>query len=48
MEAAMEAAVAAWRERRRRGGGGGGVEEKAVAWRPGDFNVTGGGLEIST
>ena len=35
----MEEAVAAWKERRRRGGGGGGVEEKAVAWRLGDFNM---------
>ena len=35
----MEVVVAAWRGRRRRGGGGGGVEEKAVAWRLGDFNV---------
>ena len=30
---------AAWRERRHRGGGGGGVEENAVRWRLGDFNV---------
>ena len=30
---------AMWREWRRRGGGGGCVEEKAVAWRLGDFNV---------
>ena len=39
---------AAWRERRCRGGGGGGVEEKAVAWRPGDFNVTGGGFVVES
>ncbi len=30
---------AMWREWRRRSGGGGCVEEKAVAWRLGDFNV---------
>ena len=35
----MEVAVAVWRERRRCGGRGDGVEEKAVAWRLGDFNV---------
>jgi hypothetical protein len=39
---------AVWREWRRRGGGGGGVEEKAVAWRPGDFNVTGGGFVVES
>ena len=39
---------AAWRERRRRGGGGGGVEEKAVAWRPRDINVTGGGFAVES
>jgi hypothetical protein len=44
----MEAAVAAWREQRRRGGGGDGVEEKAVAWRPRDFNVTGGGFVVES
>ena len=39
---------AAWRERRRHGGGGDGVEERAVAWRPGDFNVTGGGFVVES
>ena len=35
----MEVVVATWRGRRRRGVGGGDVEEKAVAWRLGDFNM---------
>ena len=35
----MEVVVAAWRGQQRRGGRGGGVEEKAMAWRLGDFNV---------
>ena len=34
----MEEAVPAWRGWRR-GGGGGGVEEKAVAWKLGNFNM---------
>ena len=34
----MEEAVPAWRGWRR-GGGGGSVEEKAVAWKLGNFNM---------